>query len=85
MGFIHSRNVFQTEVIIFSKFWEEHTQEEARLIIREREDGRNWRSSPHDLKNIPQVMRNMKDSTLEEPLIHLRIWIRNDVVYPRNK
>ena len=25
-------------------------------------------------------MRNMKDSTLEEPLIHLSIWIRNDVV-----
>ena len=22
-------------------------------------------------------MRNMKDSILEEPLIHLRIWIRN--------
>ena len=25
-------------------------------------------------------MRIIKDSTLEEPLIHLRIWIRNDVV-----
>ena len=25
-------------------------------------------------------MRNMKDSTHEEPLIHLSIWIRNDVV-----
>ena len=25
-------------------------------------------------------MRNMKDSTLEEPLIHLRIWIRNDAI-----
>ena len=25
-------------------------------------------------------MRNIKDSILEEPLIHLRIWIRNDVV-----
>ena len=25
-------------------------------------------------------MRNMKDSILEEPLIHLRIWIRNDAV-----
>ena len=23
-------------------------------------------------------MRNKKDSTLEEPLIHLSIWIRND-------
>ena len=25
-------------------------------------------------------MRNMKDSTLEECLINIRIWIRNDVV-----
>ena len=25
-------------------------------------------------------MRNIKDSTLEEPLSHLRIWIRNDVL-----
>ena len=25
-------------------------------------------------------MRNMKDSILEEPLIHLSIWIRNDAV-----
>ena len=25
-------------------------------------------------------MRNMKISTLEEPLIHLSIWIRNDVI-----
>ena len=25
-------------------------------------------------------MRNMKDSILEEPLIHLSIWIINDVV-----
>ena len=25
-------------------------------------------------------MKNMKESILEEPLIHLRIWIRNDDV-----
>ena len=25
-------------------------------------------------------MKNMKDSTHEEPLIHLSIWIRNDTV-----
>ena len=25
-------------------------------------------------------MRNTKDSTLEEPLIHLSIWIRNEAV-----
>ena len=33
-----------------------------------------------DLTKIPQAMRNMKDSILEEPLIHLIIWIINDVV-----
>ena len=32
------------------------------------------------LTKIPQVMRNMKESILKEPLIHLSIWIRNDVV-----
>ena len=25
-------------------------------------------------------MRNMKNSTLEEPLIHLSVWIRNDAI-----
>ena len=25
-------------------------------------------------------MRNMKNSTLEEPLIHLSIWMRNDFI-----
>ena len=25
-------------------------------------------------------MRNTKDSNIEEPLIHLSIWIRNDIV-----
>ena len=25
-------------------------------------------------------MRNMKNSTLEEPLIHISIWIRNDAI-----
>ena len=45
---------------------------------KRREDGSNWRSNDHDSKKIPQAMRNMKNSILEEPLIHLRIWIRND-------
>ena len=47
---------------------------------KRREDGSNWRSSAHDSKNIPQVMRNMKNSILEETLICLIIWIRNDDV-----
>ena len=32
------------------------------------------------LTKIRQVMRNMKDSIIEEPLIHLSVWIRNDDV-----
>ena len=35
---IHSRNVFQKEVITFNRLWEE---EEAQLIRREEEDGSN--------------------------------------------
>ena len=65
---------------------------------KRREDGNNQRSSTHDSKKIPQAMRNMKNSILEETLIHLIILIRNDDVmkkmmkqndqdgvYPRNK
>ena len=36
MGFIHSRNVYQKEVITFSRLWEE---EEARIIRREEKMG----------------------------------------------
>ena len=68
MGFIHSRNVLQKEVINFNRLWEERTQEESRLIIREEEMGA---TEDHDSKKIPQAMRNMKNSILEEPLIHL--------------
>ena len=45
-----------------------------------REDGNNWRSSSHDSTKIPQAMRNTKNSILEERLIQLSIWIRNDDV-----
>ena len=38
------------------------------------------RSISHHPKNIPQEMRNMKNSNIEEPLIHLIIWIRNDAI-----
>ena len=47
---------------------------------KRREDGSNWRSSAHLPKKIPQSMRNMKISTLEELLIHLSIRIRNDTI-----
>ena len=47
---------------------------------KRREDESNWRSSSHHPKKIPQATRNMKNSTLDEPLIHLSIWIRNDTI-----
>ena len=77
MGFIHVRNVCQKEVINFSRLWEDHTQEEDRLIIREKKMGR---SCSHHPKKIPQGMRNMKNSTLESPPIHLSIYIRDDAI-----
>ena len=39
MGFIHSRNVYEKEVITFNKLWKEYTQEEAQIIIREEKMG----------------------------------------------
>ena len=77
MGFIHSRNVCQKEVITFSRLWEECTQDEARPIIREEKMVATEYQALQPNK-IPQAMRNTKDSTLEENLIHLSIWIRND-------
>ena len=47
---------------------------------KRREDGSNSRSSSHHPKKIPQAMRNMKNSSFGEPLIHLRIWIRNNAI-----
>ena len=68
MGFIHSRNVCQKEMITFSRLWEEHTQEEVRLIIIEKKMGA---TEDQDSKKIPQAMRNVKNSILKEPLIHI--------------
>ena len=39
MGFIHSMDVCQKEVITFSRLWEDHTQDEALPIIREENMG----------------------------------------------
>ena len=58
---------------------------------KRREDGSNWRSSPHDSKKIPQMMRKMKNSILEETLIHLKHldkkwwWSWKESAYERNK
>ena len=37
---------------------------------KRKEDGRNWRSIFHDSKKIPQEMRNMKKSILQQTIIH---------------
>ena len=47
---------------------------------KRREDERNWITSSYHPKKIPQSMRNMKNSTLEELHIHLSFWIRNDAI-----
>ena len=64
-------------MIIFNRLWDECTQEEARLIIREEKTGATEDQAP---TKIPQAMMNMKDSILEELPIHANIWIRNDDV-----
>ena len=60
-----SRNVCQKEMITFNRIQEECTQEEDRHII----NGENMRAT----KDQALMMRNMKKSILEEPLIHLII------------
>ena len=63
---------------------------------KRREYGSNWRSRFRDSKKIPQVMRNMKNSIIEEPLIHIehldkKWWMKKMMklkaqgVYPWNK
>ena len=42
-------------------------------LIQRRQYRSNWRSSSHHRKKIPQAMRNMKDSILEEPLIRIEL------------
>ena len=80
MGFIHSRNVCQKEVITFNRLLEEFAQEESWLIIREENMG-----ATEDLALTIQ-RRSLKrwgiwrTQFLKNLLSILRIWIRNDVV-----
>ena len=69
MGFIHAKNVCQKEVIAFSSTHKKRRRRWEQLKIK---------LSP--FKEDPSAMRNVKNSILEEPLIHLIIWIRNDDV-----
>ena len=49
-----------------------HIRRRSSTHDKRREDGSSTLSSSHHQKKIPQAMRNMKDSILEEPLIHIK-------------
>ena len=74
MGFIHSRNVFQKEVITFKNILGRAHTRRCSTHSKRKEDGKIKLSLS---KEIPQAMRNMMNSNIEEPLIHISIWIRN--------
>ena len=48
-----------------------HTRRRSLTHTKRREYGSNRRSISHHPKKIPQATRNIKNSTLEEPFIHL--------------
>ena len=76
----HGIHSFEECVLEGSDYFQQNLRRAHIRRSSTKEDGSNWRSSSHHPKKIPQVMRNMKNSTLEEPLIHLRIWIRNNAI-----
>ena len=51
--------------LLLEILWEEHTQEDAQLIVREKKMGR---SSSHHPKKIPQAMRNIRTQLLKNLL-----------------
>ena len=60
-----------------SDYFQKRTHKEKKLKKRRWEQLKIKFFHP---KKIPQAMRNMKNSTLEEYIIHLRFWIRNDAI-----
>ena len=76
----HGIHSFEDCVPEGSDYFQTLGRRRSSIHKKRREDGRKWRSSSHNPKKIPQAMRNMNNSTLEEPLIHLSIWIRNDAI-----
>ena len=80
MGFIHSRNVCQKEVITFSRLWEECTQEKSRLIIREENMGTTKDQALSIQRRSLKRWGIWRNQFLKNLLSILSIWIRNDVV-----
>ena len=72
-------------LITFSRLWEECTQEEAWLITREENMDETKDQALMVQKRKRRFLKRwgictliQKDSTHEEPLIHIIIWIRKD-------
>ena len=80
MGFIHSRNVCEKEVINFNRLLEECTQEESWLIIREKKIGATEDQSLTIQRRSLKRWGIWRTQFLKGLLSILRIWIRNDVI-----
>ena len=78
MGFIHSRNVCQKEVITFNRLWEECTQEEARIVIREEKMGATEDQALTIQRRSLKRWGIWRTQFLKNLLSILSIWIRND-------
>ena len=71
----HGIHSFEEFVLEGSDYFQQnlgraHTSRSS-IHNKRNEDGSNWISIFHDSKKIPQEMRNMKNSVLQESLIHI--------------
>ena len=80
MWFIHSRNVFQKKVITFNKIWEECTQEEAQIKIREENMGETEDQALMIQRRYLKQWGIWRIQLLKNLLSILSIWIRNEAV-----
>ena len=80
MGFFHLRNVFQKEVITFSKLWEGYTQDESLPIIREEKMGATKDQDFTIQRRYIKQWGIWRTQFLKNLLSILSVWIRNDVV-----
>ena len=80
MGFIHSRNVCQKEVITFNRIWENWTEEEDGLIIREENMGATKDQALTIQRRSLKQWGIWRTQFLKNLLSMLRIWVRNDVM-----
>ena len=74
------KEVCQKEVITFSRLWEEHTQEEARLIIREEKMGATEDQALMIQRRSLKQWWIWRTQFLKSLLSILIIWIRNDAI-----